>query len=338
VAEIIDIHTFLLLSKNNPVIDVRSENEFSSGHIFSVHNIPVLSDQERIAVGTVFKQHGKQKAVLKGLELSGPYLAERLKTTIKRIGQNDPLVHCWRGGMRSSFFSYLLEFYGYKPKVLNGGYKTYRNFLLDYFETPFHFKVLGGKTGVNKTKVLHLLKKMGHQVIDLEGLANHKGSAFGGIGLGKQPTQEQFENNLFYELYQLDSKRPIWIENENRTIGDKVIPTAIWVQMMESDLVILEDTYTNRLQTIVADYGNLNIEDLQQAFEKINRRIGPQHYKSAIQDLEAGNIEGAFNYALNYYDKSYEFNLKKKGRVPNYTIEVQNKSLIQIVESLTSLL
>jgi tRNA 2-selenouridine synthase len=338
VAKYIDINTFLVLSKNSTVIDVRSEDEYASGRIPTAVNIPILSNQERIAVGTLFKQHGKQKAVLKGLELSGPFLADRLKAAVKQIGESDPIVHCWRGGMRSSFFSYLLEFYGYKPKVLNGGYKAYRQFLLNYFETTFQFKVLGGKTGLNKTKVLHLMKEMGHQVIDLEGLANHKGSAFGGIGLGKQPTQEQFENNLFYELYQLDSKRPIWIENENRTIGDKVIPASIWNQMMESDLVILDDTYPNRLKTIVADYGKLNIEDLKQAFEKINRRIGPQYYKSAIQDLETGNIEGAFHYALNYYDKSYEFNLKKKGRLPKYTIDAQNKSLIQIVESLTSLL
>ena len=336
-ANYIDINSFLLLSKSSPVIDVRSEDEFASGHIPFAINIPVLSNEERIAVGTLFKQHGKQKAVLKGLELSGPFLADRLKEAVKQVGESDPLVHCWRGGMRSAFYTYLLEFYGFKPKVLKGGYKAYRQFLLGYFDTPFQFKVLGGKTGLSKTKVLHLMKEMGQQVIDLEGLANHKGSAFGGIGLGKQPTQEQFENNLFHQLFQMDANRPIWIENENRTIGDKVIPTSIWNQMMLSNLVILEDAYSNRLQTIVKDYGQLQVEDLKLAFEKINRRIGPQHYKSAIQDLETGNIEGAFHYALNYYDKSYEFNLNKKGRVPNYTIHVQDKTLIQIAESLMSL-
>ena len=333
-SEKINIHSFLLEAKTNPIIDVRSEDEFASGHIPKAINIPILSNQERVIVGTIFKNFGKQKAILKGLELSGPHFADRLKLAIKQIGINDPLVHCWRGGMRSSFYSNLLEFYGYAPKVLDGGYKAFRQNVFNCFEKSFHFKVLGGKTGVGKTKILHKMKESGFQVIDLEGLANHKGSAFGGIGLGNQPTQEQFENNLFHELHRMDSNLPIWIENENRTIGDKVVPVAIWDQMMKADLFVLEDSKEKRLETIVGEYGRLAMNDLKFAFEKISKRIGPQHYKSAIQDLENGNIHAAFAHALSYYDKSYAHNLEKIGRVPKSIINTEGQTFEQIITTL----
>jgi tRNA 2-selenouridine synthase len=334
VSEKINIHLFLLEAKTNPIIDVRSEDEFASGHIPNAINIPILSNQERVIVGTIYKKFGKQKAILKGLELSGPHFAERLKLAIKQIGDSNPLVHCWRGGMRSFFYSNLLEFYGYTPKLLDGGYKAFRQFVFKYFETSFQFKVIGGKTGVGKTKILQKMKESGFQVIDLEGLANHKGSAFGGIGLGNQPTQEQFENNLFQHLHRMDSNLPIWIENENRTIGDKVIPVAIWDQMMNADLLVLEGSKEKRLETIVGEYGRLDINDLKFAFEKISKRIGPQHYKSAIQDLENGNIQAAFAHALSYYDKSYVHNLEKIGRVPKSIIDVEGQSFEQIITTL----
>ncbi len=327
----INIHSFLLEAKSKPVIDVRSEDEFATGHIPNAINIPILCNKERAAVGTLFKKYGKQKAVLKGLELSGPHFANRLKLAIKQIGDNDPLVHCWRGGMRSSFYSYLLEFYGYSPAILDGGYKSYRKSVHGYFEKSFQFKVIGGKTGVGKTKILQKMKELGCQVVDLEALANHKGSAFGGIGVGAQPSQEQFENNLFHQIHQFNIEQPIWIENENRTIGDKVIPAAIWNQMIKADLIVLEDSEQKRLATIVEEYGHLEINELKSAFEKISKRIGPQHYKSAIQDLEIGNIESAFARALTYYDNSYTFNLEKKGRIPKSIINIEGQSLMQII-------
>lgn len=268
------------------------------------------------------------------MELSGPHFADRLKLAIKLIGDNDPLVHCWRGGMRSSFYSYLLEFYGYAPNVLEGGYKSYRKLVHGYFENSFQFKVIGGKTGVGKTKILQKMKELGYQVLDLEALANHKGSAFGGIGAGVQPSQEQFENNLFHQIHQFNVEKPIWIENENRTIGDKVIPESIWNQIINSDLIVLEDSLQKRLTTIVEEYGHLEINDLKAAFERISKRIGPQNYKSAVQDLDNGNIKSAFAHALTYYDKSYTFNLEKKGRIPKSIINIEGQSLMQIVAGL----
>ncbi len=330
----IDIHSFIFEAKNKPIIDVRSEDEYASGHIPNAINIPILNNKERATVGTLFKNYGKQKAVLKGLEISGPHFADRLKIAIKEIGNNDPIVHCWRGGMRSSFYGYLLEFYGYAPFVLEGGYKAYRKFVHSYFEKSFQFRVIGGKTGLGKTKILQKMKALGFQVIDLEALVNHKGSAFGGIGVGVQPSQEQFENNLFHQIHQFNIEQPIWIENENRTIGDKVIPVAIWNQMVKADLIVLEDSLHRRLTRIVEEYGHLEINELKCAFEKISKRIGPQHYKFAIQDLENGNIEAAFVHALSYYDKSYTYNLEKKGRIPKSIINIEGKSLEEIVTCL----
>lgn len=305
----IDIDNFLKEYTEYTVIDVRSEKEYSEGHIPNAINIPILNDEERKIVGTTYKQNGRQPAVYKGLELTGPHLTERLRKGVKYSKNGKVLVHCWRGGMRSEFFSFLLHYYGLEPAMLIGGYKAYRKAVHNAYEQPMKITILSGKTGSAKTELLSLLKLQGEQVIDLEFLAKHRGSTFGALAFNEKCSQEQFENELFEVIQNLDTSKRIWIEDENRTIGDKVVPEAIWSQMIKAPRIVVQRTFEERLDQIQKDYGQFNIDDLTVSMQRIGKRLGPQHLKAALEYLREGNVREAFSIALKYYDKAYDYQL-----------------------------
>jgi len=314
----VTIDEFLDLSGKYPILDVRSEDEFLSGHIPRAINIPILDNEQRKIVGTLYKQNGRESAIFKGLELTGPTISSRLKQGVKLIKNEKVLVHCWRGGMRSEFFAFLLHFYGLKPVLLQGGYKSFRKLVLETFQKQLNVIVLGGKTGTGKTILLEELKKAGQQVIDLEHLASHRGSSFGSLGMEPQPTQEQFENNLYTEISALDSTKVVWIEDEGRTIGDKVIPEGLWTQMKKAKKVFLNRNFEERMDRLMLDYSSFKTKDLISSMNRIGKRLGPQHVKKAIEFLEIGETRQAFEMALAYYDKAYIFNLEKN---PSSNIE-----------------
>lgn len=330
----VPIEEFLHLSDNFPIIDVRSESEFDSGHIPNAVNIPILTNDQRKIVGTLFKQHGRNAAVFKGLELSGPNLGDILKKGIKLTKGDKILVHCWRGGMRSQFYAFLVHFYGLEPILLKGGYKIYRNAVLKSFERKLNIIVLGGYTGSGKTILLQKLKESGEQIIDLEALANHRGSSFGAIGMDAQPSQEQFENNLYNYLETLDPEKEIWIEDEGRTIGDKVIPEGLWLQMKSSPKMFVDRTFQERIDQIMEDYGNAPLEDLKTAMLRIGKRLGPQHVKKAMELLENGQISEAFEIALIYYDKTYTFGLEKNINQAMQKIDGKGMNYISLAQKL----
>ena len=184
---------FWALSREQVVLDVRSPSEFAQGHVPGAINLPLFDDAQRADIGTIYKNSGKDAAVLRGLRHAGLKMAD-LVVQAKAIaeGRNSVLVHCWRGGMRSQSVGWLLRTAGMDPLVLDGGYKAFRQFARATFEVPWNLRVISGLTGAGKTRVLLLLKDVGEQVVDLEGLANHRGSAFGGIGQPNQPSTEQF--------------------------------------------------------------------------------------------------------------------------------------------------
>lgn len=332
----VSIEEFLALSKSLEIIDVRSENEFEDGHIPGAVNIPILTDEERKVVGTLYKQNGRNTAVFKGLELSGPNLSKRLRLGVKTASNEKVLVHCWRGGMRSEFYSFLLKFYGLEPILLKGGYKSFRNYAHDLFSAPRNLVVLGGKTGSGKTLLLAHLRELGEQVIDLEQLAHHRGSAFGALGMPDKPTQEQFENNLFFAIKDMDPKKPVWIEDEGRTIGDKVIPEGLWTQMKAAKMVFVERSFEERLDQIMLDYGKFSKEELIASMLKIGKRLGPQHVKRAVELIQTDDIREAFTMALAYYDKSYDYNLEKNETKPALVVNGINKDFISIAKSIQS--
>ena len=196
-ANLIQIEQFLTLSVSHPVIDVRSPSEFSQGHVPGAINIPLFDDQERKIVGIRYKQVNKEAAMYAGLEFAGKKLVELAKEGEKKAGKNKTLlVHCWRGGMRSKSMVWLFETLGLTCYLLEGGYKSYRHYVHNEMALQLHVNVIGGRTGSGKTDILLFLEHAGEPVIDLEGFAHHKGSAFGARGESIQPTTEQFENEL----------------------------------------------------------------------------------------------------------------------------------------------
>ncbi len=168
------------------------------------------------------------------------------------------LLHCWRGGMRSAGVAWLLDLYGFKVYTLSGGYKTFRNWVLAQFERSYSFNIIGGYTGSGKTQILKNLAATGYPVIDLEGIAHHKGSAFGALGEEKQPTQEMFENILAQSLIAVDPSVPVWLEDESRRIGNINLPNPLWDNIRRSDLVFLRGAFLReRLGHIVKEYGRV---------------------------------------------------------------------------------
>ncbi len=317
------IHTeeFLTLAKKIPVLDVRSPGEYTHAHIPAAISFPLFSDEERKIVGTAYKQQSREQAIKIGLDFFGVKMRkmveefEQLFVISSKLIENNELktqnsktvlLHCWRGGMRSAGVAWLLDLYGYKVYTLIGGYKAFRKWVLEQFEKQYPFQVLGGYTGSGKTYVLEALLKKKECVINLEKLANHKGSAFGNIGMPRQPSSELFENSLAVELYFLDrQQKPIWVEDESQRIGDINIPITLWKQIRQKPLFFLDIPFDERLKHIVAEYGKFEKEKLVNAIIRIKKRLGGLETKEAINGLLEDRVEDSFRILLTYYDKGY---------------------------------
>lgn len=295
-----------------PVVDVRSEQEFEEGHIPQALNIPILNNEERKAVGTDYKQKGQREAIRTGFKLVGPRIAQ-IVDEAERISLNKELiVHCWRGGMRSSNFSQFVGMAGIKSQVLKGGYKTYRQKAHDYFKRPYKIILISGCTGSGKSEVLRTLREQGEQVVDLEGIANHKGSAFGGLMMPPQPTTEQFENILFEQLQEIDISRPVWVEDESIAVGKIFLPSDFWNNMRQSPVALLNVNKPTRVKRLVNEYGHADPEEFLNSMVKITKKLGGQHFKSAKEKLEEGDMTTVMEILLTYYDKAYLGSLDKR--------------------------
>ncbi len=310
--EIIDIQEFLHLRKTIPIVDVRSPAEFEYGRIPDAENIPVFSNEERAEIGTLYKQKGPETAMNRGLELVEPNLLKMAENALKSAKNGELLVHCWRGGLRSSSMAELFETAGIKTRLLRGGYKAYRQYVRESFSRKLDLKIVGGETGSGKTEIIAELKKLGEQVIDLEGLANHRGSSFGAIGMEQQPTVEQFENILFDEMQTLDLTKRIWLEDESRHIGRVFIPEGLWLQMTEAPVYRVEIPFDIRVQRLITDYASAPKELLLAATERIKKRLGGLDYKNAVEAFENGDLATATAIALRYYDKAYNWPLEQR--------------------------
>lgn len=303
---------FLSASVGGIILDVRSPKEFENGHIPGAVSFPLFSNEERAIVGTLYKQKGKTEALLKGLEIVGPKLKGFVEKALELSKGNPLYLQCWRGGMRSGSMAILLQTAGIDCVVLKGGYKAYRNHILSEFAKPWKFKVIGGKTGSGKTQVLAELAKLGEQVIDMEALAHHKGSAFGRIGELPQPTTEQFGNNLYQALHRFDADKPVWVEDESHTIGTVFIPTEFFSNYRKAPLFVLDIPFEERLNHLMTIYGNYNVQEIKEAFERIGRKLGGQNVKLAIEMIESNDLFSAASIALIYYDKAYLYGLENK--------------------------
>ena len=308
----VDIQTFLQLAKEWPVCDARSPAEYAHAHIPGAYSLPIFSDEERKIIGTAYKQQSREKAIRIGLDYFGPKMTTLLADGEKIVEQHREgkqtdekkiLLHCWRGGMRSAAMAWLFSFYGYEVILLIGGYKAYRHQAIESFSKPYDIRILGGYTGTGKTYLLHLMRERKVSLIDLEGLACHRGSAFGATEQ-EPPSQEMFENLLAQELSSVDGSA-FWLEDESQRIGNLIIPNEFWATMRQSPVYFLEISFDDRLKRIVDEYSKTPDEDLIQNIKRISKRLGPLQTKLALQLLDVGEIELCFDILLRYYDKVY---------------------------------
>ena len=342
----INIEEFLSMAKLHPVLDVRSLSEYNHAHIPTAYSLPLFNDEERTQVGTAYKQQSREEAIKIGLNYFGVKMramVEEVENIVSNwqlvVGNqqhdapcqlptaNCVLLHCWRGGMRSSAVAWLLDMYGFKVYLLAGGYKAYRNWVLAQFNKDYNFNIIGGYTGSGKTLLLHEMKINNKTIIDIEGLANHKGSAFGAIENLPQPGQEMFENILAQTLAQitlcngqfakshnnlhpgrnsqLSNANSIWLEDESQRIGNLQIPMSLWYTMRKAPVFFMDIPFEERLNYITEDYGKQKKETLKDSILRIQKRLGGMETKNAVRFLEENNYRECFKILLRYYDKYY---------------------------------
>lgn len=301
------IGDFLARARDLPVLDVRTPAEFASGHIPGAVNLPLFSDEERAEVGTAYKQQGRESAVRIGLNRVAPkmtWLADRLLENDASSG-GGLLIHCWRGGMRSGSVAWLAGTLGIRAATLTGGYKSFRRWVMESFQSRRQIRVVAGLTGTGKTAILKALAEAGEAVIDLEALACHKGSVFGDLGELPQPRQEQFENNLAMAWMALDPKQPVWIEDESRMIGKCVIPPALWEQKCSARFTVVEIPGPARIEYLREIYEGFPLDQLAPRIEAIRKRLGGDRANKAISALRSGDPVSACSLLLTYYDRAY---------------------------------
>jgi tRNA 2-selenouridine synthase len=305
-------------SFKGPLIDVRSPSEYYKGHMPNSINIPLFDNDERSIIGTIYKKEGRKKAVIEGLR----FFEKKMEFLIDNLFMNiDPYktspnkknnelfirIYCSRGGMRSQSIAWLLEKYKLNPITLNGGYKTYRRWILDCFSKKWNIIIIGGKTGSGKTRLLSLLENYKYQTIDLEGFACHRGSTFGGLGMKEQPSNEQFENKIAEKLYSFNTINNIFVEAESANIGKCKIPHEFFNQMKESKRIEIVRSESNRLDELIDTYSVFKKEELKDSVQRIKKRLGPQRTKIALESIDKEKWDLVCRSVLDYYDRCYEF-------------------------------
>ncbi len=319
---------FQLQQQHYPVLDIRTPGEYIQGHIPGADCFPLFDNEERRVVGTLYKQSGPEKAFLAGLDYAGCKMSRYVKNAA-HYNQKNLLLHCWRGGKRSESMAWLLSQAGYNCYVLDGGYRAYRRYIRASLEKYTHFIVLGGMTGSNKTGMLHEMSQLGAQVIDLEGLANHKGSAFGHINEPEQPTTEQFENNLYADISKMDPDIPVWLEDESRTIGKVVLPDLFYKNKKMAPLLVVNVPKKERIMHLVEDYANIDDAYLYDALQRIRKRLGGDNLQTCMQALEAKDYPIVADVTLSYYDKAYNYAISTHLPENLFTLELKSTDPVE---------
>jgi tRNA 2-selenouridine synthase len=340
--EKIDIETFLALSENIPVFDVRSPGEYTHAHIPNAISLPLFSDEERKVVGTLYKQKSRQDAIKSGLDFFGVKMKAMVEVVeahfktnkLSLLAEDKPalIVHCWRGGMRSAGVAWLLDLYGFKVYTIVGGYKAYRKWALAQFEKKYPLNVLGGYTGSGKTEIIQEIIKQNIPAIDLEAISGHRGSAFGNIGLPKQSSQEHFENQLALALFRVHQKiqntnESIWIEDESQRLGDVNIPKPFWDQMRNTHLYFVDIPFEQRLIHTLTIYGNLDKMKMIGAIVRIKKRLGGLETKEAVNAFVEDRLEDCFRILLRYYDKQYTKGMETRQNLNENKIPIPCESV-----------
>jgi tRNA 2-selenouridine synthase len=321
------------------VIDVRAPSEFAEDHILGSINLPVLSDAERILVGTTYKKESRFKARKIGAALIAKNSAQYLETKLFEKERDwRPLIYCWRGGQRSSSFATILSEIGWRPSLVAGGYKNYRNEvtqLLHKTQLPYRFILISGHTGTAKTEIVNILNEFSLQIIDLEGLANHRGSVFGATAT-KQPSQKLFESRLFTRLQSLDSHKPIILESESNKIGQLAIPSMIWNIMKVSPRIEVTAPLNERAKYLTNTYADL-IEDKAQLTQRIEF-LTHQHGHRKVCEWKNLATENKFTQLAKdlmffHYDSRYQNSQQRHPSKTLMTIELSHITKKTILEA-----
>lgn len=340
----IDLEKALQLRRNGALlVDVRTPAEYAETTIPGAVNVPIFSNEERVRVGTMYKQQGKTVARKLGIELVAPKIPALLEQ-IEQAQQGRPgpvIVFCWRGGMRSLAMTSFLNLAGVHARQLVGGHKSFRSQVCAYFDTkdwpPIY--VLRGLTGVGKTQVLHRLAAQDFPVVDLEGLANHRGSAFGALGLQPQPGQKMFEALLWDRLQQLESAGYLLTEGESLHIGRLLVPKRFHQAMQVQTSLWLKASLEFRTKIILEDYPAL--DQLRGQFEKpicaLKERLGSKVVEQLLALLNAGKWEELVHELMvHYYDPLYLHTLpERRAEIELEPFEQGVQRVIAALEALT---
>ena len=304
------------------IIDVRSPAEFAADRVPGAINLPVLDDAQRAEVGTIYVQESAFRARRMGAALVARNIAHHLETTlVDRPAGYKPLIYCWRGGQRSNAMATILGQIGWRPSVLSGGYRTYRRWIQGklYGEpVGLNLILLDGGTGVGKTDVLHALASMDVQTLDLEGLAEHRGSLFGGRKGCRQPSQKMFESRLMSVLDGLDPARPVVAEAESHKIGECMIPPALWTVMSAAPRIVLTAPRTERARYLVERYPDIaaDRDTLRATIARLPVHIGRKSVETLHALAEAGNFVALADALMEtHYDPAYARSTAKENRV-----------------------
>lgn len=298
---------------NDVIIDVRSQGEFNEGHIPGAFNLPLLNDEHRIIVGTTYKKQGKYAAMQVGYDLVNPIKSKLKEGLIQLKGTRQQVrVYCARGGLRSRLMSEFFEENGVDVIMLKGGYKFYRRHILSRIDGFKKLRVLSGFTGSGKTEILQALKEIGEQVLDLEDLAKHKGSAFGNLEGTVQPVTSYFHNLIDLELRKFDANKYTWIESESFNIGKVHMPAELWENMKNAQRIEVEVPLENRVKNILHQYGKIDKHLLVSGISVLRKRLGDEDFKQLSEWVLEGNLEPVVLRLLKYYDKGYENGRKRR--------------------------
>ncbi len=299
------------------IIDVRSESEFAEATIPGAVNLPLLNDSQRAEVGKLYKEKGAGEARELGLRLVSPRLSEMVRQFSELSREGPLVVFCWRGGMRSKSVCSLLESMDLPVYRLVGGYKAYRRYVNEYLARPLRHKVvvIHGLTGVGKTEVLHELRRRSLPAVDLEGLANNRGSVFGQIGMHPQPSQKMFDGLLVKELAYWEAAGFIIVECESRRIGRIILPETLTESMKNGIKILAYCPLNVRMERIKRIYSSKNEfglvdnkEELKNAIKALERRIGKQRTAEFCRMVDMGKLNEVVEHLLvNYYDPLYRY-------------------------------
>ena len=330
-----------LLEKNNYIlIDVRTPKEFHESTIPGAVNVPVLLDEERVMVGTAYKQESQEKAKQLGVEAISKRLGDISKQIMELSKEYENLIFfCARGGMRSGSMTSFFRSMGYKTSRLSGGYKSYRAFVIEDLENIVEnitLVTLHGKTGTGKTKILNELQKKGYETIDLEGMAKNRGSHFGHIGIPQDRSQKTFES-LLYNAIKHRKNNVIIIEGESRKIGPIHIPDPFWNIMKKGVKILVEAPTEMRLDIIMDDYTGIDQlkDSLFEVVAKLKRYIDGNVYNNFIDLVEKGEIrEAARQMMIKYYDPMYDKSLNRHNYCEEVVIESVEDGVVKLQEIL----